>query len=478
MEYKVNYKQYEFIVTQNDDGSFNIPEDIRDLEPFGTALKPAAEYIVVARKPLSEKSVALNVLKWGTGGINIDGCRVGTELISHGTSKMDIRGKLGDFHTRPRIEVEDHITEGRFPANIILECICDEVIKGEKGEVKEHNGTGGIWNEGTKEPVGRTYNDKGDIHTNPMCPCYMMDEQSGVSKSNCKSGVVEGKEANVFNDGEKKKSGHKKKVMVGDYSDKGGASRFFYQAKVSKAERNMGLDGIILQLSNFCILIDYNNKEVKLWESTEQKARHQEVMELLTQKGIEELQLKKVMENTICEWNTGLYGNNTTDLYQMVGTFITLMVTNLITELKILNVSVEQNTNENISECILKTDFGGNIVASVMNGNQKNIIIEQKKDGCQDIVNLVELQQQLKIGVKENKNIHSTVKPVNLMAYLCRLVTPPNGICLDPFMGSGSTGIAAQLEGFRFCGMELDEDYFKIAEARINDFESYRKFIK
>jgi DNA modification methylase len=45
-------------------------------------------------------------------------------------------------------------------------------------------------------------------------------------------------------------------------------------------------------------------------------------------------------------------------------------------------------------------------------------------------------------------------------------------------MGSGSTGIAARLEGFRFCGMEMDEDYFKIATARIKDFESYKKFIK
>jgi site-specific DNA-methyltransferase (adenine-specific) len=64
------------------------------------------------------------------------------------------------------------------------------------------------------------------------------------------------------------------------------------------------------------------------------------------------------------------------------------------------------------------------------------------------------------------------------MAYLCRLITPPNGIVLDPFMGSGSTGIAARLEGFKFCGMEMDENYFKIAEARINDYEKYKEFIK
>lgn len=64
-------------------------------------------------------------------------------------------------------------------------------------------------------------------------------------------------------------------------------------------------------------------------------------------------------------------------------------------------------------------------------------------------------------------NIHPTVKPTDLMAYLCRLVTPPGGTVLDPFMGSGSTGKAAMREGFRFIGIEMDESYLKIAEARI-----------
>lgn len=53
------------------------------------------------------------------------------------------------------------------------------------------------------------------------------------------------------------------------------------------------------------------------------------------------------------------------------------------------------------------------------------------------------------------------------MKYLCRLVTPRNGIILDPFMGSGSTGKAAGLEGFKFIGIELNEEYFKIAEQRV-----------
>ncbi|MFW9605437.1 MAG: DNA methyltransferase, partial [Pseudomonas sp.] len=67
----------------------------------------------------------------------------------------------------------------------------------------------------------------------------------------------------------------------------------------------------------------------------------------------------------------------------------------------------------------------------------------------------------------EARNFHPTVKPTALMRHLCRLVTPPGGIVLDPFMGSGSTGKAAMLEGFRFMGCELDPDYMTIAEARI-----------
>jgi len=64
-------------------------------------------------------------------------------------------------------------------------------------------------------------------------------------------------------------------------------------------------------------------------------------------------------------------------------------------------------------------------------------------------------------------NIHPTVKPVAVMAWLCRLVTPPNGIVLDPFTGSGTTGVAALREGFRFVGIEREAQYVEIARARI-----------
>jgi site-specific DNA-methyltransferase (adenine-specific) len=53
------------------------------------------------------------------------------------------------------------------------------------------------------------------------------------------------------------------------------------------------------------------------------------------------------------------------------------------------------------------------------------------------------------------------------MRYLCRLITPPNGIVLDPYLGSGTTAVAAKLEGFQYIGIEMEADYCKIAEARV-----------
>lgn len=66
-----------------------------------------------------------------------------------------------------------------------------------------------------------------------------------------------------------------------------------------------------------------------------------------------------------------------------------------------------------------------------------------------------------------------TVKPIDLMRYLVRLVTPPNGICLDPYLGSGTTAIACEMEKFRWIGIELVPEYAEIAKARIGAVKDY-----
>jgi site-specific DNA-methyltransferase (adenine-specific) len=289
-------------------------KSIVNWEGWGSALKPANEPICLARKPLSEKSIAENVLKWKTGGLNIDGCRIGfrdeNDKQNAKPGSLNATGENSMFGLKSGNEQND---DGRFPANIILD-----------------------------ESAAK-----------------MLDEQSGVSKS---SGSVRKKdtETDPSSFDLKKKVGNNSNVYAGQ---EGGASRFFYVAKVSKKERNLGLDGF--------------------------------------------------EENTT---NTKGHGLDRVCM------------------------------NEGCGVSMLKPQ-------------------DCKCD-------------EPDWRVKPKKNSHPTVKPVNLMSYLCKLITPPNGIVLDPFMGSGSTGIAALLNDFRFVGMELDNDYFKIAEARISSYEDYRKFLK
>ncbi len=96
-----------------------LPE-AKQWEGWETALKPACEPIVVARKPLSEKNVALNVLKWGTGGINLDDCRIGSEIIKeHKLGDTSLMGGLSGKSEQGGYISLEH--QGRFPTNIILD---------------------------------------------------------------------------------------------------------------------------------------------------------------------------------------------------------------------------------------------------------------------------------------------------------------------------------------------------------------------
>jgi site-specific DNA-methyltransferase (adenine-specific) len=72
-----------------------------------------------------------------------------------------------------------------------------------------------------------------------------------------------------------------------------------------------------------------------------------------------------------------------------------------------------------------------------------------------------------KFTTQPARNHHPTVKPLSLMRWLVRLVTPPGGVVLDPFTGSGTTGMAAVMEGFAFIGVEQDAEYIEIARRRI-----------
>lgn len=217
---------------------------------WGTALKPAWEPIILARKPLTG-TVAANVTQYGTGAINVDGCRIGTEVWTRkATGNSTPYGSETTWSTSKTPDI-DRSGVGRWPANVCLDADAAALL--------------------------------------------------------------------------------------------GEPSRFFYTAKVSRREREAGLDGMPIK-----------------------------------------------------------------------------------TSAKLCDTGYESDTR-----------FDG--------------------------------QPQPKTA-----NHHPTVKPIALMRWLCRLVTPPGGLILDPFNGSGSTGCAAVLEGFRYLGAELEAEYVEIARRRIAYWEAQR----
>ncbi len=98
---------------------------------------------------------------------------------------------------------------------------------------------------------------------------------------------------------------------------------------------------------------------------------------------------------------------------------------------------------------------------------EKEAGLDALPEGVRTRVNPGGLEHDPKWAPVKARNTHPTVKPVQLMRYLIRLVTPPGGLVLDPFMGSGTTGVAALQEGMRFVGIEREEEYTCIAAARI-----------
>jgi len=161
-------------------------DEAKQWQGFGTALKPSSENWILVRKPISEKSISENVLKHGAGALNIDGCRIGQPPAPRNAPKHKIQG--GNFHANQETEKEMSYfnpTKGRFPSNTVLSHHPDC---------------------------------KDECH--PECAIKTLDKQSGELKRGHKQGT-----SKMYSGGN---------AIEKDY---GGASRFFYCAKASKADK-------------------------------------------------------------------------------------------------------------------------------------------------------------------------------------------------------------------------------------------------
>lgn len=116
------------------------------------------------------------------------------------------------------------------------------------------------------------------------------------------------------------------------------------------------------------------------------------------------------------------------------------------------------------------TKEGGRWPSNVILDKQASKQLEQQAGASRFFYTAKPSASERHAGIRtegERANVHPTVKPIDLMRYLIRLITPPHGTVLDPFMGSGSTGCAAALEGVSFIGIEREPEYFAIAQQRV-----------
>lgn len=305
-------------------------------EGWGTALKPAVEDWHLARSPFPG-TVAANVGEHGTGALHIDACRIGTseQIAPFGSPRQSSGGLLnGTAEARATFA---HSPAGRWPAHLVLshneDCVPLGTARVKAAPAWNDNRPASSFTGAATSPVHHADDDGTETveswRCSAGCAVGMLDEQSGdlhgagyaTNGAHCPSAtpnMVYGQFAS------------RPSARVGD---SGGASRFFFCAKPSTAEREMGLDG---------------------------------------------------------------FTPATTD-------------------------DGRETTNDTAYQR----------------------------------------------GATMRRNIHPTVKSVALMRWLTRLITPPDGLVLDLFSGSGTTGIAAMCEGFRFVGAEQSEQFARIARARV-----------
>ncbi len=421
---------------------------------WGTALKPSLEPITVARKPIIG-TVAANVLAHGTGGLNIDGCRVGTDgerpagsgnpcKSADPAAIQPGRGGGNGGNVTP--------LAGRWPANLIHDG-SDEVV--------------------ALFPV------------------------TGASKAGNRGLQHSGRHGGLSDIGGNIKEGTD---GTRGHDDNGGsAARYFYCASHEKQD----------------LLFCRAKAILYAWRLTkgDQPCSQENASVVESSLCLSKQAVVSVLSDAVIAASRGdkllsdVRGLSTTATERECGTLCESLITAiLISESDALPAPSQDATIPNgclVSIAAIKkpTDTmtitislptSGGSAASVMFDIMPSSVVHgeadsasrfrycakaSKKDrneGCEGLEEKDVHRYGAGIGEgldpnapARNRNTHATVKPTDLMRYLCRLVTPPGGTVLDCFMGSGSTGKASVKEGYGFIGIDNDPESIAIAIARI-----------
>lgn len=433
----------------------------------------------LVRKPISEKTIVDNVLRWGTGGLNIDGCRIGME---GGTEKQNINKDSNKLFEGGRYNVGEivDINMGRFPSNFT------------------HDGSEEVMEEFDKAGISKS---------------------SDAIRNNNFTGI------NTIGLGLKKYSSK-------GHSDTGTPARFFYNTsnncpkpyykekeiedvweKLQSLVSSVGLNSKITnQIKEFIalknVVINQNKLSDQNVKNVEIPSMKHEIFIVALIVGLKENIITKstlqvildyITESKNCSLTLNLvniaeiWGNiDTTQIIQIPSIlygYVNLVTIKFIQEIEKLELNQSTFNSmdtqlKNKQNCEIENK-GRFIYIPKPSTKERNMgcdELEEKDCGsyAQDEWSRNNFGNTPDSKRKPIKNNHPTIKSVKLMAYLITLITPPQStsIVLDPFMGSGSTGIAALLLDKKFIGIEREEEYIKIAEQRIKNFEKYRQFLK
>ena len=419
-----------------------------------TALKPAHEPICMARKPMKGSAVD-NVLKHGVGALNIDASRIAFKDLPQGRA-LDKVVIGGGSHTPNKSNQPEYTPneQGRFPSNVIGEvegyqkyfykpksdhepiCMARKPMKGSTVDnVLKHN-VGALNIDATRIPS----NDKPQANskgTTKGFRKFMDKHQKGEAQDNSND---EGYIPNT--------EGRFPSNVIGEVE---GYQKYFYCPKVSRKERHRGFEHIPDPISNYT-LGDVKNHP--LWDKSIgtnlQRLKH------------------KIMEHN-----------------KDVGPKLD----------PLSHIPTTKSMLEQMGAAYADKD--GNPVAYEDRHNKPHILIpgigliythglkheyeqwckKKNKDPLSHIPTdpggIYDIDKGKYIGTKRQQansvgNNHPTVKPVALMKYLIKLVAPQGSHIIDPFMGSGTTGMAAKELGITFTGIEMDKNYCDIAKTRID----------
>lgn len=437
---------------------------------WGTALKPASEHWVLVRKPIAEDTVAENVLEHGTGGINIDASRIGNEIRQNAQKDTaDWSGNNWSGKPQKSTGTFKEVT-GRFPANLVLSHNpdCVEVgtkkVRGSKPSQRDNpaglNPRGdGLYgaSSGVTDCTGYASEDGTETvaawECTEGCAVKLLDEQSiagGMHPAGKAKEALDNfdREKSIFGIGRAANSSAR-------FGDSGGASRFFLCVKSA--------------ISSQCGPKNTRDGDMFAGKKTASK--------------------KDSLRTDGC-------GNNQTGQYQMGTISITRTKTLSIISFPILNASTKISigtaiieTEKTIEQSLAENVEGVSVVSST-----ESLI--HFKDGSQEPIKgtvKIALEKNLENGEiktenaimlitesielsgtrffycakasgkdKGEGNLHPTVKSTALMSYFVKMVTPPNGVVLDVFGGSGTTLITCEKIGFKSNLMELSEGYADI----------------